>query len=57
MSAGPLPDDKDKKSPNEDYYAEERRKNRNMMIGIVLVIVILGLLGSVGGPDANWAGY
>ncbi len=57
MSAGPLPTEKDKKNPNEEYYAAEQRKNRNTIIGIVIVIAILGFLGFGGGPDANWAGY
>lgn len=55
MSVSPLPKPGDK-GPNDDYFAEEGRKNLRFIFWLVVVLVILGFLG-FGVPDIHIARY
>ncbi len=56
MSISPLPKQGDKKGPNDDYSAEEGRKNMRFLFWLVVVIAVAGFLGLRGG-DIHIAGY
>lgn len=57
MSVGRLPDkDELKKAAADRYTAEHWRSNRNILIGIVVILVVMWFFG-YGVPEIHVAGY